>query len=114
MDTIGIVALIVSGASLALAVLCLVRGRDRWIKAAIQLASHENRLDTHSECMVRKFDFNDLRKVMDAHIRKDASEAKMIGLVLAERIDAISARLDAVELACGLREKPKTMGGHGA
>ena len=40
----------------------------------------------------------------------DAS-VKLTGSVLAERIDAISARLDAVELACGLREKPKTMGG---
>ena len=28
-----------------------------------------------------------------------------------ERIDALSARLDAVELACGVREKPKTTGG---
>jgi hypothetical protein len=28
-----------------------------------------------------------------------------------ERIDALSARLDAVELASGVREKPKTMGG---
>ena len=28
-----------------------------------------------------------------------------------DRIDALSARLDAVELACGLRERPKTMGG---
>lgn len=40
----------------------------------------------------------------------DAS-VKLTGSVLAERIDAISARLDEVELACGLREKPKTMGG---
>lgn len=28
-----------------------------------------------------------------------------------DRIDALSARLDAVELACGVREKPKIMGG---
>ena len=42
----------------------------------------------------------------------DAS-VKLTGSVLAERIDAISARLDEVELACGLREKPKTMGGCG-
>ena len=45
--------------------------------------------------------------------RTDSSEAKLIGLALADRIDALSARMDAVELACGLREKPKTMGGHG-
>lgn len=28
-----------------------------------------------------------------------------------DRIDALSARMDAVELACGVREEPKTMGG---
>jgi len=43
--------------------------------------------------------------------RTDSSEAKLIGLALADRIDALSARMDAVELACGVREKPKTMGG---
>ena len=42
----------------------------------------------------------------------DAS-VKLTGSVLAERIDAISARLDEVELACGIREKPKTRGGCG-
>ena len=42
------------------------------------------------------------------------AQTKLTGLVLAERIDALSARLDAVELACGLREKPKTMGGRDA
>lgn len=52
---------------------------------------------------------------MDRELRamKQNAEAqtKLTGLVLAERIDALSARLDAVEFACGLREKPKTMGG---
>ena len=48
---------------------------------------------------------------LGAEERSDESEAKLVGLVLAERLDALSARLDAVELACGLREKPKTMGG---
>ncbi len=28
-----------------------------------------------------------------------------------DRIDALSTRMDAVELTCGVREKPKTMGG---
>lgn len=28
-----------------------------------------------------------------------------------DRIDALSARMDVAELACGVREKPKTMGG---
>ena len=51
--------------------------------------------------------------VLEAERRTDGSEAKLVGLALADRIDALSARMDAVELACGLREKPKTMGGHG-
>ena len=53
------------------------------------------------------------RELRAMHQTTDAS-VKLTGSVLAERIDAISARLDAVELACGLREKPKTIGGHGA
>lgn len=49
--------------------------------------------------------------VLGAEERSDDSEAKLVGLALAERLDALSARMDAVELACGVREKPKTMGG---
>ena len=44
-----------------------------------------------------------MRRTTDASV-------KLTGSVLAERIDALSARLDEVELACGIREKPKTMG----
>jgi len=49
--------------------------------------------------------------LLDAEKRTDGSEAKLVGLALADRIDALSARMDAVELACGIREKAKTMGG---
>lgn len=49
--------------------------------------------------------------LLDAEKRTDGSEAKLVGLALADRIDALSARMDAVELTCGLREKPKAMGG---
>jgi hypothetical protein len=51
---------------------------------------------------------------------KDAWEDAMTGAQIdrniemdgiRDRIDALSARMDAVELACGLREKAKTMGG---
>lgn len=56
-------------------------------------------------------EINELRTLVDAHIRKDDAGAKAMALALADRIDALSARLDAVELACGLREKAKTMGG---
>ena len=52
-----------------------------------------------------------LSALVEAHIRKDDAGAKTMALALADRIDALSARMDAVELACGLREKPKTMGG---
>ena len=54
-----------------------------------------------------------LRALVDAHIRKDDAGAKTMALALADRIDVLAARMDAVELACGIREKPKTMGGHG-
>ena len=56
-------------------------------------------------------EIEDLRALVEAHIRKDDAEAKTMSLALADRIDALATRMDAVELACGLREKPKTMGG---
>lgn len=56
-------------------------------------------------------EINELRTLVDAHIRKDDAGAKAMALALADRIDALSARMDAVELACGIREKAKTMGG---
>ena len=49
--------------------------------------------------------------LLGAEKRTDGSEAKLVGLALADRIDALSARLDAVELKTGLREKAKTAGG---
>ena len=56
-------------------------------------------------------EINELHTLVDAHIRKDDAGAKAMALALADRIDALSARMDAVELACGIREKAKTMGG---
>ena len=58
-----------------------------------------------------KAEIKEIRSVLDAQSKSADAGIKAVGLVLAERIDAISARLDAVELACGIREKPKTMGG---
>lgn len=49
--------------------------------------------------------------LLEAEKRTDGSEAKLVGLALADRIDALSARMDAVELKTGLREKAKTAGG---
>ena len=52
-----------------------------------------------------------LHAELDAISRNAEARSRLVGLALADRIDALSARLDAVELACGVREKPKTMGG---
>ena len=52
-----------------------------------------------------------LNRELEAVSRNAEARNKLFGCVLAERIDALSARLDAVELETGLREKPKTMGG---
>ena len=117
-----IVAVCIAVAALALAFLALGRGDDRWNKVSVKLSDHECRLNTHSDCMARRIELDELRRIvdanidkflgtMDAHIRKDDAGAKMIGLALAERIDALSARMDAVELKTGLREKAKTAGG---
>ena len=113
MDYFGIVALCISGASLALALLALVRGYERHKQLAFRVLDHENRITSQGAHMARYDSLQDLRKIVDAHIRKDDAGGKMAALALADRIDALSARLDAVELACGVREKAKTMGGHG-
>lgn len=55
--------------------------------------------------------FDDVRDFLDVNKRNDEARAKLMACALADRIDALSARLDAVELACGIREKAKTMGG---
>lgn len=55
--------------------------------------------------------FDDVRDFLDVNKRNDEARAKLMACALADRIDALSARLDAVELACGLREKAKTAGG---
>ena len=52
-----------------------------------------------------------LKNETEVLARNAEARNKLLGCVLAERIDALSARLDAVELACGLRDKPKTVGG---
>ena len=57
--------------------------------------------------------FDDVRDFLDVNKRNDEARAKLMACALADRIDALSARLDEVELACGIREKPKTMGGCG-
>ena len=55
--------------------------------------------------------FDDVRDFLDVNKRNDEARAKMMACALADRIDALSARIDAVELVCGVREMPKTMGG---
>ena len=55
--------------------------------------------------------FDDVRDFLDVNKRNDEARAKLMACALADRIDAFSARLDEVELACGIREKPKMVGG---
>lgn len=104
-----IAAVAVSCASLGVALLFLVRQREYSLKVAIRLNKHEDRLSLYGDRIEMLKDKQ--RKAMDAHSRSDDARAKLLSCALADRIDALSARLDAVELACGVREKPKTMGG---
>ena len=108
---VSVIALIVSGASLCLAMVFIVRQKEYSLKIALRLNRHEDMLHIHDRELAGKYSLGKLCKIVDAHIHADSSEAKLIGCALADRIDALSARLDAAELACGLREKPKTMGG---
>ena len=71
----------------------------------------EDEVNRHSHSMLTL-------DTMDRELRAVSQNAearnKLLGCVLAERMDALSARIDELELTCGLREKPKTLGGHGA
>ena len=104
-----IAAVAVSCASLGVALLFLVRQREYSLKVAIQLNKHEDRLNSHADRIERLKDKQ--QKAMDAHSRSDDARAKLLSCAFSDRIDALSARLDAVELETGIREKPKTMGG---
>jgi hypothetical protein len=110
-ESVSIAALVISGAAVALAVLCLVRGYEWHKQLAIRVLDHEERITSQGANMARYDTLQELRKIVDAHIRKDDAGAKTMALALADRIDALSARLDAVELKTGLREKAKTAGG---
>ena len=52
-----------------------------------------------------------LRGEMDAHARSAGAEAKLVGCTLADRIDAVSVRLDALEQSRGPKEEGETMNG---
>lgn len=107
----SIVALVISGAAVALALLALVRDYERHKLLALRVCEHEERLDRQRDNKVGHQQFDSLSAIVNAHIRKDEAGFKMASLALADRIDALSARMDAVELACGIREKAKTAGG---
>ena len=116
----SVVAVCIALAAFAVALLELVRSYEWSRRASVRLVEHEERLD-------RQRDSKDAlaERVLNLEGRMDSTDAwveSMTGAqidrnvemdALRDRIDALSARLDAVELACGLREKPKTMGGHG-
>lgn len=88
-----------------------------WVSQKFMTTAHElhralrERQDLQGHNMLTQATLD--RELRSMRQTTDAS-VKLTGSVLAERIDAISARLDEVELACELREKPKTIGGRGA
>jgi len=114
----SIVAVCIALAALAVALLELVRSYEWSKRASVRLVEHEDRLD-------RQRDSKDALsgRVLDLEGRMKSTDAWVEAMTgahvdrnvemdaLRDRIDALSARMDAVELACGLREKPKTMGG---
>jgi len=111
MNYASVAALVISGAAVALALLALVREYERHKQLAFRVLDHEERITSQGAHMARYDRLQELGKIVDAHIRKDDAGAKTMALALADRIDALAARLDAVELASGVREKPKVMGG---
>lgn len=116
--SISIVAICISLAAFTVALLELVRSYEWSKETSVRLVEHEERLD-------RQRDSKDALagRVLDLKGRMDSTDAWVEAMTGAqvdrniemdavrERIDALSARLDAVELACGIREKAKTMGG---
>ena len=114
----SIVAVCIAVAALAVALLELVRSYEWSRRASVRLVEHEERLD-------RQRDSKDALagRVLELKGRMDSTDAWVEAMTgaqvdrniemdaLRDRIDALSARMDAVELACGLREKAKTMGG---
>ena len=68
----------------------------------------DERIDRQGSSMLT---LTSLRETLEALSRNAEARTKLVGCALADRIDALSARMDAVELACGIREKAKTMGG---
>ena len=98
---------LLSGLSFLFAGWVLVSHRD--------MKRMENRLRIHGEDILElrrsSLTPTTLNRELEAVSRNAEARNKLLGCVLAERIDALSARLDAVELETGLREKPKTMGG---
>lgn len=116
--SVSVVAVCIALAAFAVALLELVRSYEWSRRASVSLVEHEERLD-------RQRDSKDALagRVLDLETRMnstDAWENAMTGAqvdrniemdALRDRIDALSARLDAVELVCGVREKARTTGG---
>ena len=120
MNLASIVTLVFSVLCLALALVFFVRAREWTLKTSLRLNKHEERLDRQRDSKAalaeRVLDLECRMTSKDAWVRAATGaqidrNIEMDGVK--ERIDALSARLDAVELACGIREKAKTMGGHG-
>ena len=116
--SVSVVAVCIALAAFAVALLELVRSYEWSRRASVRLVEHEERLD-------RQRDSKDAlaERVLNLKGRMDSTDAWVEAMTgaqvdrniemdaLRDRIDALSARMDAVELACGIREKPKIMGG---
>lgn len=116
--SVSIVAVCISLVAFTVALLELVRSYEWSRRASVRLVEHEERLD-------RQRDSKDALagRVLELKGRMDSTDAWVEAMTgaqvdrnieidaLRDRIDALSTRLDAVELACGVREKPKIMGG---
>jgi hypothetical protein len=107
MDSGNLALGLLSGLSFLFAGWVLVSHRDmKRMEVRLRDLEHAMSNQRHDMITLDTLD-SELRTVS----RNAEASNNLLGCVLAERIDAISARLDAVELETGLREKPKIMGG---
>jgi hypothetical protein len=102
------VALVLTCALWAVFGFCVWKMKRFMHSTGIQLRDLEHSLRNTRTDMIT---LSTLRMELDTVSRNAEARSKLVGLALADRIDALSARMDAVELAYGLREKAKTMGG---
>ena len=85
-----------------------------WVSQKFMTTAHELHRALRERQDLQRHDmltFDTMNRELRSVTQNAEASNKLLGSVLAERIDALSARIDELELACGIREKPKTMGG---